>query len=255
MIANYHTHTPRCGHAVGTEEEYVQAAIQRGIKILGFADHSPQCYPDGYSSSLRMKPEQAEEYVSTILRLQERYQNSIELHAGVEMEYYPAYFADTLSLLRDSRVEYLILGQHYIGNEIGEKHNNQRTESEAKLKQYCRQVSDAVNTGLFTYVAHPDVLHFVGDPKIYQKYSRILCREANVCGIPLEFNLLGLNANLHYPNPQFWQIAAEEGCRVILGCDAHKPEALLDTATEQRALAYIKQLGLDVLDRVELRKI
>ena len=31
MIANYHTHTPRCNHAVGTEEEYVQAAIQRGL--------------------------------------------------------------------------------------------------------------------------------------------------------------------------------------------------------------------------------
>ena len=30
MIANYHTHTPRCRHAEGTEAEYVQAALDAG---------------------------------------------------------------------------------------------------------------------------------------------------------------------------------------------------------------------------------
>ena len=38
--ANYHTHTARCGHAIGTDEEYVQAAIQAGLKTLGFSDHA-----------------------------------------------------------------------------------------------------------------------------------------------------------------------------------------------------------------------
>ena len=41
MIANYHTHTPRCHHAKGTEREYVENAIRAGIKRFGFADHSP----------------------------------------------------------------------------------------------------------------------------------------------------------------------------------------------------------------------
>ena len=36
MIANYHTHTPRCNHAVGSEEEYIQQALNAGMKILGF---------------------------------------------------------------------------------------------------------------------------------------------------------------------------------------------------------------------------
>ena len=34
-----HTHTKRCGHAFGADEEYVQAAIDAGIKVLGFSDH------------------------------------------------------------------------------------------------------------------------------------------------------------------------------------------------------------------------
>ena len=39
-LANYHTHTTRCQHARGTEEEYVLQAIDTGFEILGFADHS-----------------------------------------------------------------------------------------------------------------------------------------------------------------------------------------------------------------------
>lgn len=37
MIANYHTHTWRCRHADGTEREYVERAIEGGLKILGFS--------------------------------------------------------------------------------------------------------------------------------------------------------------------------------------------------------------------------
>ena len=40
MRVNYHTHTVRCGHAKGTEEEYVQAAIAGGVEILGISEHS-----------------------------------------------------------------------------------------------------------------------------------------------------------------------------------------------------------------------
>ena len=73
--------------------------------------------------------------------------------------------------------------------------------------------------------------------------------------MPLEINLLGLGEDRHYPNPLFWQVAAEEGCKAILGCDAHRPEALLDTFTEKRALDFAKQLGLEVIESVEIRKI
>ena len=31
MIANYHTHTFRCGHAKGEDRAYVETAIERGL--------------------------------------------------------------------------------------------------------------------------------------------------------------------------------------------------------------------------------
>ena len=38
---NYHTHTYRCFHAYGTEEDYVQEAIRQNMQELGFSDHGP----------------------------------------------------------------------------------------------------------------------------------------------------------------------------------------------------------------------
>ena len=41
---NYHTHTKRCMHATGTDADYVKAALDAGLDVLGFSDHGP--FPD-----------------------------------------------------------------------------------------------------------------------------------------------------------------------------------------------------------------
>lgn len=40
MKTNYHTHTTRCMHAVGDDEDYVRSAIKGGFQELGFSDHA-----------------------------------------------------------------------------------------------------------------------------------------------------------------------------------------------------------------------
>ncbi len=59
LKANYHTHTYRCQHAYGSEREYIEAAIRMGIAELGFSDHVPCPFKDGYVSGIRMTMEQA----------------------------------------------------------------------------------------------------------------------------------------------------------------------------------------------------
>ena len=54
MQANYHTHTVRCNHAEGTEREYIEQAIARKVRTLGFSDHSPQVFDGGYVSGFRI---------------------------------------------------------------------------------------------------------------------------------------------------------------------------------------------------------
>lgn len=255
MIANYHTHTPRCGHAVGSEETYVQGALDRGLKILGFSDHAPYVFPGAYYSNFRMPMERLEDYAQTVMRMKETYRGQLELHLGVELEYYPAYLPELLPILRDQGVEYAILGQHFLGNEIGDRYSGEATREVAVLERYCNQVSEAMDTGLFTYLAHPDLIHFVGAKSDYQDRIRTLCRRANASETPLELNFLGLAGRRHYPNPDFWEVAAEENCKVVLGCDAHEPQALKDIELERQALEFLKPYGMEILETVPLRTL
>ena len=62
---NLHTHTYRCHHAKGTDEEYVIKAIENGYDLIGFSDHAPYLFPNGYVSSFRMLPSDAQNYADS----------------------------------------------------------------------------------------------------------------------------------------------------------------------------------------------
>lgn len=255
MIANYHTHTYRCNHATGEDEEYVQNALEAGIEILGFSDHTPYFFPGDHYSHFRMRPEKLAGYCQSVELLKGDYWGKVEIHLGVEAEYYPALFPKLLPYLQENGVEYLLLGQHYIKNETDGVYSGHPTGDLDVLKTYCHQVMDGMNTGLFTYLAHPDLLHYVGDKAQYQQYMIQVVREAKSCNVPLEMNLLGIREDRHYPNPDFWELVAAENCPVILGTDAHEPEVFRNTLAEEKALSWLKRLGLEPMETVTLRKI
>ena len=94
LKANYHTHTYRCQHAYGSEREYIEAAIRMGIAELGFSDHVPCPFKDGYVSGIRMTMEQAPEYVYAIRELGKEYASDIKLYVGFEAEYIPEFFKE-----------------------------------------------------------------------------------------------------------------------------------------------------------------
>ena len=255
MIANYHSHTTRCNHAKGTEEEFVRRAIDRGLNIFGFSDHTPQYFSGDYYSFMRMRPEQLEDYCATVRQLRKKYAGQLEIPLGVEAEYYPGTWQELLPRLRDAGIEYLILGQHWLGNEINEPGSAAPTGDENLLRRYCRQVCDALETGKITYIAHPDLLNYVGDKQIYRQHVRDLCRAAQQSGTPLEINFLGIATGRHYPNPYFWEVAAEEGCNVVFGMDAHAPDHILNPEPERKALEMVRYYGLNLLETVNLRQI
>lgn len=254
MKANYHTHTWRCNHATGTEAEYVRSALGAGLETLGFSDHSPYLFPEGYYSTFRMRPEQLEEYCRCILGLKAEF-GDVDIHVGLETEYYPKYFPALLSLLREQPVEYLLLGQHFIRNEIDGKYTALPTSDPEILETYCRQSMEAMQTGLFTYFAHPDIVNFQGDDSLYRHWMRRMIQEAKSCKMPLEFNFLGLKTHRNYPDRRFLELVAEEGCAMVLGCDAHEPEALADRETETAARSLLAEYGIPILETVSLRQI
>ena len=257
LTENLHTHTFRCGHASGEDREYVEAAIRAGVRVLGFADHSPMVFPasSGYFLPFRMSLDAFEGYVTSILELRRAYAGEIELLIGAEMEYYPELFRDTLTFMADYPLDYLIMGQHFIGNEYdGEGlHTIIPSDDPVRLAAYVDQVLAGLATGAYTYLAHPDVFRFTGDDADYRRENLRLLRGARDMGIPVEFNFLGFREKRHYPRRLFWELVREVGNDVVLGLDAHSPD-VFGMEDDLRAMRdYVSGLGLTPLRHIPLR--
>lgn len=250
MFANYHTHTTRCHHALGSEREYIEAAIAGGMQVLGFSDHTPQPFPGTYRSGFRMDMTEAPDYFATLAALREEYADRIRILIGLECEYYPALFEELLCTVKPMGLDYLILGQHGLFNEQGAPMAPRPTEDPALLRQYVDQVIEGLQTGEYLYLAHPDIMNFVGDPAEYDRHMLRLCGYCKEHNVPLEINLLGLSEHRYYPSDRFFRLAAQVGNTAVIGCDAHKPQVLSDTALHAEGVAFAARYGLTLLDRL-----
>lgn len=249
MKVNLHTHTTRCHHARGTDEEYVQTAVDLGYDILGFADHTPFPYDNGFVNGDKMEMDQLEDYLSSVTALREKYKGVIDIRLGMECEAVERFFP-FLRELR-SRLDYMILGNH--GDKEFERFAG-RMDTPQELWHYLETAVKGMETGLFLYLAHPDIMlnsypRFDEDAR---QVSEILCQEANRLHIPLEYNLLGYSRpavpeKLGYPCREFWEIAARENVLAVVGVDAHSPGQLLRGDLEG-AQERLRQLGLRVLE-------
>ena len=256
MIYNYHTHTHRCGHAVGCEEEYIIRAIQGGIQYMGFSDHIPLMCDDGFESGHRVPMAEAEDYVKTLIALREKYSDKIDIKIGFEMEFYPDEFEKMLKSVEDLGAEYLILGQHWLENEhYGGQHVNHPTDSLEDLKKYVSLVVSAMKTGVITYVAHPDMIRFTGDVMQYRKEMKEICVASKELHIPLEINFLGISDGRNYPNPLFWKLAGEVQVPVTFGFDAHDPMRAFDEKSLKIAEKMVETYGLNYIGRPEIVSI
>ncbi len=246
MIYNYHTHTHRCGHASGEIEDYIKRAIQGGIKYMGFSEHIPYICSDGHESTFRLPVSEVEVYFSEINLLREKYKDKIDIKIGFEMEYYPLNFKNMLKNAIDFGAEYLILGPHYTAEEHpGGVRTINETDDVRDLQEYVACVVNGIKTGVFTYVAHPDIINFTGDAALYREEVRKICVASRVCNIPLEINFLGIREKRNYPNAAFWEIAGEEKSPVTFGFDAHDIVSAFDGESLEKAKQMVKKYDLN----------
>lgn len=253
MKFNLHTHTTRCGHAKGEDEEYVLKAIEAGYDMIGFSDHAPFIFPDGYKSGMRMQVDEAVDYVSSVRALQEKYKDKIEIKLGFEIEWYPSLIERNLEFLKTLGYDYLILGQHHTDNENDDFaiYVGAETTSVAVLDKYISQLLLGAKSGEITYICHPDVVNFVGDEEIYKKKMTYMCEELKKLNIPLEINFYGYYTNRHYPNETFWKIAKEVGNQVVIGLDAHFPYVYGDERLTSM-LEWVENIGLEPINEIKL---
>ena len=258
LKTNYHTHTKRCGHAVGEDEEYVQAAIQAGIKVLGFSDHvpfHPSCQKE------RMDLEEYPNYLNSLKALKKKYENDITIYIGLEVEYYE----EELDLLLQFRKEldYCILGQHNLT--LDGKYTLDLTTPE-ELDVYFHLIEKACAMHLCDYIAHPDYALW-SYPRIdgsVKALAKQFAKLSKYYQIPLELNcgsgvhkgMRTYEEGLRYPYPTrvFFEVFAEEKCPIIIGLDAHNPNDFLTEDFLNRSLSIVEGFNLHFLTDYDLIK-
>ena len=259
MKTNYHTHTTRCMHATGDDEDSVLSAIKGGYRILGFSDHTPWKYRTDYVADMRMLPEELPGYVESLKTLREKYHDRIDIRIGLECEYFPQYIHWLKEQTKKYQLDYIILGNHHYHTDEKFPYFGHHTDSRDMLELYEESAIEGMESGLFSCLAHPDLFM-----RSYPKFdhhcttiSRHICRTAARLNVPLEYNIGYVAYNeAHglstYPCPEFWRIAANEGCTAIIGLDAHDNKDLETPMYYDRAVRELKELKIERIDELRM---
>ena len=231
-LINLHTHTQLCQHATGVVDDYCHVAIQHGLQVLGFSDHTP--LPDDRWPSERMTMAELSLYDQLIEKARVKYDELVVLK-GMECEYFPEYhsfFED--ELLGNLKFDYLIGAVHYFPHNGGWFSIFDDVMKGSVLDSYCRHFIDMLESGLFKLIAHPDIFGYTYPDwdKNCEACARDILAATAELDVALEINGKGYSkpklitrkgSRYRYPWFKFWEIAAEYDITYSANSDAHKP--------------------------------
>lgn len=156
----FHVHTYRCHHAENIPDEvYIKRAIELGADSIWFSDHAP--FPGNLFGN-RMAYEQLSEYLFTLHNLKVRYEGQIDVHIGLEIEYFPSFDESGYYYRLKSMpyLEFLLIGQHMAEFQRDDAAYTFNMPNEWLDKNEFKVLEMAeifgISSGYFDYVAHPD---------------------------------------------------------------------------------------------------
>jgi len=252
---NFHTHTFRCKHATGDVIDFAQAAFAQGSRALGISDHV--AWPDNRWPEVRMPYDQLDAYEAAIETARGALPQ-MKIYKGMECEYdtvYHSYLQD--ELLGKRHYDYLIGAAHYTPLKGEWLNSFEALDTPAALSAYAAYLIEMMETGLFAFIAHPDIFGCSNDrwTADLEACSRDIFQAAEATCTPLEINGNGFRKTprstpeggerMRYPWRPFWEMAADYRIQVICNADAHHPEHVLANMADGRRLA--ESLNLEVI--------
>ncbi|MBU2537467.1 MAG: histidinol-phosphatase, partial [Proteobacteria bacterium] len=229
-------HTRFCHHATGEMEEYVVAAINKGLEELVFLEHL-ECgirYPD----DTWLSEEDFAAYHCEGQRLQQVYGDRLRIGIGVEVGYNPRQVPAILTFLKQYSWDRVGLSYHYY--EIDGHHYNVVSRRKINLEPLGKQGVDRVISEYFATLRqaidilpgtvlchldavlrhHPEV-HFTG---AHQRQISDIFEGMLGKGMALEVNTSGFShRGEQYPAREILEQAVAMGVQLVAGSDAHKP--------------------------------
>lgn len=240
MLADYHVHTPYCGHAKGKVIEYVRSAVSLGLSEIGFADHLGRYYLTPTQRrrywDWGMEERTVARYVAELLELREMFSGRIRIKIGLEVDYIEGAEDLVEPIVSRYPLDFLLCSVHCIP-QFGWKHlSSYSNTSEASViyKEYFRAARAALRSGLFNALAHLDFIwRYVNwptkDPVMPFREIAETVRAAAETGRCIEINANGYfwsRANASGNQDPFDTLldqCRESGVPVTIGSDAHEP--------------------------------
>ena len=107
-------------------------------------------------SQLDVYKRQMETHLELLSQYQKSYEDKIKIYKGFEAEGLSVYFDYYQKLLYEHKVDYLILGHHFHKHCISNDYFGKEKMTKKDIYLYCNDVEKALETNLFSYLAHPD---------------------------------------------------------------------------------------------------
>jgi len=227
--ADYHIHTKLCNHASGEMYEYVEAAIEKGIKEIAFTDHIP--LPNQFDIAHRMQESDLDLYVEEIEKLRTKYPE-ISIKCGIEADYYEGFEDYLFNFFQYYDFELVIMSVHFVKDWPDNNWAFSYYFPDKSFKDiygdYLRAMQKGIKSGLFDIIGHFDIIKSEDEPIL--KHCReeveetlLLASEQNMA---VEINTSGLRRAISepYPNLEILPLITKYNLPLTLGSDAHKPD-------------------------------
>lgn len=242
MKIDLHNHTKLCNHAHGEMEDFVLMAIEKKIDVFGFSDHAPMNFDPQY----RMTIEQSRYYKTEVKRLQEKYQDKIEILFGYEVDFLDGYILDEILT---EKVDYLIGSVHFIKEwgfdnpEFIGKYQEKNIDD--IWIEYFDAISALASYGKFDIVGHLDlikVFKFLPTKEI-KSLAKNAIASIKKSNMVVEINPAGYRKPIEeqYPSRELLELCYEADIPITFGSDAHKIDQIDYMMDEAKALA--KEIG------------
>lgn len=258
---NFHTHS-QLDDGQGGLEDYVQAALDRGLQALGFSAHSPLPLDNQWSLPAARLPE----YVALGKRLKAQYRDHIRLFLGLEIDYIPGISEDFAAYVRDIPLDYCLGSVHLVregpqgpfwfidGPEKGFFEGVSECfggDAQRAVTAYYRQSTDMVKSQRPDIIGHMDKVKMHNKGRLFSEedaWYRALVDELlqaiRDAGVIVELNTRGVysgRVSTYFPSPWILDRCLHMGIPVMVNADAHKPGEV--DAHFAQGVGLLKEIG------------
>jgi histidinol-phosphatase (PHP family) len=258
---DYHTHNYLCGHAVGTLEEYILSAIDKGLEQIGLSDHMPLLHvnPEDYPDS-GMAMEMLPRYVEECFRLKDKYKERISVRIGLEGDFVEGYEEQIAAIVHGYPWDYMIGSVHFLGKwDVSDHRMVNEWEGRSVIEvyeQYYDAIKKAAATGFYDYIGHIDAIKRFGfrPEEDSSPLEDAALQAVAKHGMAIELNAAGIHAPCKemYPSYTMLERAKFYDIPITYGSDAHHPDKIGQKAMDAQTM--LKNVGYTQLATFERRK-